>query len=144
MSRPRMFQLVTPPGMLFTTALLVIYCAYAFLIGSIEDSTPLLLGGFVAVCACYGTAMVRPWSRFLVYALTAGFICKLSDSLMYAYRAGYFEFQFGSAAEIAATLVPSLAMTLVSVVCCALVYRQFRTPAHAESRAALPASETAG
>jgi hypothetical protein len=63
---------------------------------------------------------------------------------MYAYRAGYFEFQFGSAAEIAATLVPSLAMTLVSVVCCALVYRQFRTPAHAESRAALPASETAG
>ncbi len=122
-----MIKLITPPGMLLTVALLVIYSAYAFLIGSIEDSWPLLTGGIVAIVASYGTAMLRPWSRYLVYALTAGFLGKLGLSIIAAIRAGYFDFQFGSTREILWSLTPSLLMTLLSCLCCALVFRQYRT-----------------
>ena len=54
-----MIKLITPPGMLLTVALLVIYSAYAFLIGSIEKSWVLLAGGVVAIVASYGTAMLK-------------------------------------------------------------------------------------
>ena len=121
-----MIKLITPPGMLLTVALLVIYSVYAFLIGSIEESWPLLIGGFVAVVASYGTAMVRPWSRYLVYLLTIGFVAKLGDSLVQGCRSGFFGFQFGSVREIVVSLLPSLLMTLLSLVCCVIVYRQFR------------------
>ena len=89
-----MIKLITPPGMLLTVALLVIYSAYAFLIGSIEKSWVLLAGGGVAIVASYGTAMLRPWSRYLVYALAIGFVAKLAQSMTAAIRAGYFGFQF--------------------------------------------------
>lgn len=130
-----MIKLITPPGMLLTVALLVIYSAYAFLIGSIEESWPLLIGGFVAIVASYGTAMVRPWSRYLVYLLAAGFVAKLGDSLVQGYRSGFFGFQFGSVREIVASLAPSLLMTLLSGACCVIVYRQFSPRA---ARAAAP------
>lgn len=132
-----MIKLITPPGMLLTTALLAIYAAYAWSIGSIEKSSPLLAGAAISVVACYGAAMVRPWSRYLVYLLTAGFITKLGDSILEAIRAGFFSFQFGSAREIAGSLVPSFAMVLVSLGCCVIAYRQFRPRAQAvESTAA--------
>jgi hypothetical protein len=121
-----MIKLITPPGLLLTVALLVIYCAYAFLIGSIEDSIPLIIGGGVAVVATYGTAMMRPWSQYLVYALAAGFSLKLGYSLYTAWTAGYFSFQFGSTQEIARSLASSAAMTVLSLLCCWLVYRHFR------------------
>jgi hypothetical protein len=120
------FKLITPLGMLFTTALLVIYGSYAVLIGSIEDSLPLLIGGGLAAAATYGTAMVRPWSQYLVYLLTAGFLAKLGLSIYQAQRAGYFGFQFGSNIEIARSLWPSVVMALLGVVCCVIVYREFR------------------
>jgi hypothetical protein len=123
-----MIKLITPPGMLFTTALLVIYGTYAVLIGSIEDSMPLLIGGGVAALATYGTAMVRPWSQYLAYLITAGFFGKLGLSIYQAQVAGFFEFQFGSKVEIAKSLGPSLVMALLGVVCCWLVYRNFRRP----------------
>ncbi len=66
-----MVRLITPPGMLLTTALLVIYSGYAFVIGWIEDSWPLRVGGALAVIASYGVAMLRPWSRYLVYSSAA-------------------------------------------------------------------------
>ena len=120
-----MFQLITPPGMLFTTALLAIYGTYAFLIGTIERSLPLQLGGVVSILAVYGTAMVRAWSAQLVYLLTAGLIAKLGSSILDAHRAGFFEFQFGTAWDIAWSLIPSLTMALLGVVCCFIVRRQF-------------------
>jgi hypothetical protein len=120
-----MIKLITPPGMLLTTALLAIYCAYAFLIGSIEESWLLAAGGVVAVLACYGTAMLRPWSRYLVYVLAMGFTAKLAGSIIDAIRAGYFQFQFGSAREILWSLTPSLLMVVLSFLCCVLVYRHF-------------------
>ena len=121
-----MIKLITPPGMLLTVALLAIYSAYAFLIGSIEESWVLLAGGFVSVLACYGTAMLRPWSKYLVYALALGFVAKLFSSILDAIRAGYFQFQFESASEILWSLIPSLLMVVLSCLCCLLVYRHFR------------------
>jgi len=46
-----MIKLITPPGMLLTTALLMIYSGYAFTIGHIEDSWPLRFGGALAIVA---------------------------------------------------------------------------------------------
>jgi hypothetical protein len=121
-----LIKLITPPGMLLTVAMLVIYSVYAFLIGSIEDSWPLQVGGIVSIIASYGVAMLRPWSRYLVYGLTAGFIGKLGWSVVDAVRSGFFGFQFGSTGELVRSLLPSLLMTLLSILCCVLVYRNSR------------------
>lgn len=112
--------------MLLTTALLAIYGAYAFMIGMIERSLPLQLGGVVSIAAVYGTAMVKPWSRPLVYLLTAGFFAKLGLSIYEAHRAEFFVFQFGSLREVAWSLLPSAVMALLGVLCCVIVHRQFR------------------
>jgi len=111
--------------MLLTVALLVLYCAYAFQIGSIEDSVLLIAGGILSLVAAYGTAMLRPWSQYLVYLLAAGFFAKLGHSIYTGFVAGYFAFQFASVAEAAKSLGPSALMALLSLVCCALVYRNF-------------------
>lgn len=121
-----MIKLITPPGMLLTVALLVIYGAYAFLIGSIEESWALLAGGVVAIVASYGTAMLRPWSRYLVYALAIGFVSKLAQSVIAAIRAGYFRYQFESTQQALWSLAPSLLLVVLSCLCCVLVYRHFR------------------
>jgi hypothetical protein len=121
-----MIKLITPPGMLLTVALLAIYSAYAFLIGLIEKSWIMLAGGAVSVVACYGTAMLRKWSQYLVYALAMGFLAKLFSSVLDGIRAGYFEFQFDSAKEILWSLTPSLLMVALSFVCCWLVYQHYR------------------
>lgn len=135
-----MIKLITPPGMLLTVALLAIYSAYAFLIGSIEKSWVLTAGGVVSVLACYGTAMLRPWSKYLVYALALGFVVKLFGSILDAIRAGYFQFQFGSAKEVLWSLTPSLLMVVLSCLCCALVHLHFRTvPGPAITPVAAPA-----
>ena len=120
-----MFRLVTPPTLLLTTALSAIFCAYAFLIGSIENSVPLLLGGVTAAIATYGTAMMHPWSRYLIYALTTGFIAKLALSLWQAADAGYFGFYFRGWQEALRALAPSLLLAGLSCVCCILVSRHF-------------------
>jgi hypothetical protein len=124
-----MIKLITPPGMLLATALLVIYGTYAVLIGSIEDSLPLLIGGAAAAAATYGTAMVRPWSKYLVYLITAGFFAKLGLSIYQAQRAGFFDVQFGTAQHVAWSLFPSAVMALLGVLCCVIVGRQFRRAA---------------
>ncbi len=119
------FKLITPPGMLFTTALLVIYATCAFMIGSVEKSWLLQAGGIVAVVATYGVAMVRPWSRWIVYLLAAGFFAKLGSSIYTGVASGFFEFQFGSPGAVARSLASSLLLAVLSGVCCVLVYRQF-------------------
>jgi hypothetical protein len=121
-----MIKLITPPGMLLTVALLVIYSVYAFQIGSIEKSWALLAGSGLAAVASYGAAMLRPWSQYLVYLLTLGFIAKLGQSIHAGVASGYFDFQFGSLGESLKALVPSAIMVLVSCVCCLIVFRHFR------------------
>lgn len=119
------FKLITPPGLLLTTALLAIYSVYAFMIGSIEDSTPLLVGCALSVAATYGVAMMRPWSRYLVYALTAGFFSKLGLSIFSGWRSGFFSYQFDSVREIVVSLLPTAGMAALSMLCCWLVYCHF-------------------
>jgi hypothetical protein len=122
-----MVKLITPPGMLLTVALLVLYSAYAFRIGRIEDSWILLLGGTVSVIAAYGTAMLRPWSRHLVYLLALGFMTKLGHSIYAGIQSGYFAFQFGTTTAALKSLRASAAMVVLSCVCCLLVHRHFRS-----------------
>jgi hypothetical protein len=131
-----MARLDTPPGILLTVALLVVYSAGAFFVGSFEQSRLLMAVGIVALVASVGTALLKPWSRWLVYALAAGFVGKLTWSVITAARAGFFGFQFRSSAEILRSLAPSLLMALLSVTCCWIVYRHF-----AVSRAAAAAAE---
>ena len=121
-----MIKLITPPGMLLTVALLVIYGVYAFLIGSIEKSWALWAGSGIAAVASYGTAMLRPWSQYLVYLLAAGFFAKLGFSIYAGVVSGYFDFQFGSVSESLKAILPSAMMALLSCVCCLLVFRHFR------------------
>jgi len=119
-------KLITPPGMLLTVALLVIYSVYAFLIGSIEKSWVLWAGSGIAVVASYGTAMLRPWSQYLVYLLATGFIAKLVKSIYEGVVSGYFDFQFGSESESLKAVMPSAMMALLSCICCLFVFRHFR------------------
>ena len=127
-----MKKLDTPLGMLLTVALLAIYAAYAFLTASAIRSWMFVLVGAVAVCACIGTAMLRPWSRYLVYVLTAGFIGNLAYSIYAGAEAGYFSFQFQTPGAAARSLVPGLVMAVLSAACCVLVYRYFSRRAATE------------
>ena len=121
-----MIRLITPPGMLLTVALLAIYCAWAMLIGWTEKSWLMIAGSGACMLAAYGTAMLRPWSRYIVYFVTGGFIAKLFHSVTTAARAGFFGFQFTSGTQAAWSLVPSLMLAMLSVVCCVIVHRHFR------------------
>jgi hypothetical protein len=121
-------KLITPPGLLFTIAVSTIVATYAFLIGITERSMPLLIGGVVAVAACIGTALLKPWSRFLVYLLTGGFLAKLTSSIHDGLSSGFFDFQFDSAKEALRSLGPTSVMALLSVSCCFLMQQHFRIP----------------
>jgi len=131
-----MFKLITPPGMLLTVALLVIYSVYAFLIGSVEKSWALLAGGVISVIAAIGTAMLRRWSQHLVYLLTAGFIIKLGHSIYLGITSGFFAFQFESGRELLKSLGPSILLALLSCACCFFVFRHFHRSRSARSVAA--------
>lgn len=127
-------KLITPVGMLVTVALLAIYSVYAFMTAYIERSWPFVVAGLLAVGACAGTALLKPWSRFLVYLLTGGFIAKFAHSVYAGVAAGYFGFQFPSPLTAARSLAPGLAMVLISCVCCVLVFRHFMQARRAAAR----------
>jgi hypothetical protein len=109
-----MVKLITPMGMLITVALLAIYAAYAFWTAYIDQSGIYgLLGGF-ALVACYGTAMLRAWSQYLVYLLTALFIAAWCYSVYSGAAVGYFSFFFSSRLLAAKALAPGLALVVLS------------------------------
>ena len=83
-----MFKLITPPGLLLTTAVLAIYAVAAAQVARIEQSWPLAVAAAVAAVASAGTAFMRPWSRWLVHLMTVGFVAKWLWSVWYGYRAG--------------------------------------------------------
>ena len=76
--------------------------------------------------AAYGVAVIRPWSQYLIYGLTLGFVAKLGASIYEGIASGYFGLQFGTVMISSRSLVPAFLMALLSIVCCAIVYRQFR------------------
>ena len=119
-------KLITPPGLLFATALLAIYTVAAAKIALIERSYLLAVGAAISAVACGGTAYMQRWSQYLVHLMTAGFTVKWCWSLYDGYRAGYFGFQFGSErGEALRSLLPGLALVILSGLCSWLVYRHF-------------------
>lgn len=118
-------KLITPPGMLVTVALLAIYCAYASWTAFLDRSWAYVLIALISLAASYGTAMLRPWSRYLVYLLTSGFVAAWCFSLYAGARAGFFEFFFASPLEAARSLAPGLFLAVLSLGCSYIVFRHF-------------------
>jgi len=111
--------------MLLSVALLAIYAVYGYLLGTIERSWPLLAGAVFSAVAAVGVALLKPWARYLVYLLTAGFIVKLAVSIYDGFRSGYYNFQFSNAEEIVSSLLPSLILVILALISCWLVSRHF-------------------
>jgi hypothetical protein len=119
-----MARLETPVGILITVALLALCGAYSAWIGVTEHSVPFALLGAVALVAAVGVAMLKAWSRYLVYLLTAALIGTWSYSLYASAVAGYFELY--TASQLAAQLGPGIFMIILSCFCTYAVFKQFR------------------
>jgi hypothetical protein len=114
----------TPPGILVTVALLALYAAYDLWIAVVERSWLSGLAALVAVVACVGAALLRPWSRYLVYVLTAAFIGTWGYSLYTASVAGYFNLY--TTQQLVVSLAPGALLVVLSAACTYFVTRQFR------------------
>ena len=121
-----MVKLITPFGMLITTALLAIYAVYAFWTAYVDESWAYGAIGLVTLAACYGTAMLRDWSRYLVYALTAAFVAAWGYSVYYGASVGFFSFWYGSKLESAKALAPGFALVALSCTASCIAFRHFR------------------
>jgi hypothetical protein len=113
----------TPLGILFTVALLVIYAGYAVLLATVEKSPMIAAVGTTAAIAAVGAALLKPWSRFIVYALAPAFVAKFAYSVRAGVAAGYFNTRFDSLTHAAVSLIPGLLMSLMVVACCFIVHR---------------------
>ena len=91
-----MVKLITPIGMLVTVALLAVYAVYSFWTAYTDQSWPYALLGLLTLVACIGTALLRAWSQYLVYALTAFFIGGWLYSVYAGAAVGFFSIFFGS------------------------------------------------
>ncbi len=120
-----MAKLETPTGILITVAILAFYGVYGVWIAISEHSVTSALLGAVATIAAVGAAMLKAWSRYPVYLLTAALVGTWSYSLYDSARAGYFKLY--SASQIALQLGPGMFMIILSCFCTYVVFRQFRT-----------------
>ena len=91
-----MVKLITPMGMLITVALLALYAAYAFWTAYVDKSWIYGFLGVLSLVACYGTAMLRAWSQYLVYLLTALFVAAWCYSVYAGAAVGFFSFFYSS------------------------------------------------
>ena len=130
-----MFRLITPLGLLVTTALLAIFAAAAAQVARIEHSLPLAAVAAVAVTASVGTVFMKPWSRYLVHLITLAYTIKWCWSVYDGYRSGYFDFQFGNSTLSAVrSLLPGFALVVLSALCSWLVNRHFIRSTGANSK----------
>lgn len=118
--------LITPPGILMTVAMLGLYGLYAAAMAFIEFSVMYAIVSVLAITACLGTAVLRPWSRFLVYTLTAGFTTVWVHSVYRGLTVGYFQLQFASPIQATKSLAPGLLLVVLSCACSWIVFRHFR------------------
>lgn len=119
-----MRPLTTPIGILITVALLALYGVYGVWTAITEVSWISAIAAAVAVVACVGTALLKAWSRFLVYFLTAVFVGMWVYSIYSAAVVEYFS--LFSAREIGLSLAPGLLLILVSCFCAYAVFKHFR------------------
>lgn len=130
-------MLVTPFGILITVALLALCGAYASLVAITQQSWLEGVAAVLAFVACVAAALLKPWSRYVVYLLAAAALATWTDSIHTAKVAGYFG--YFSAAQIARALAPGAFLVALSCYCAYAVYRQFRVreprAPHAQPRA---------
>ena len=120
-----MVKLITPMGMLVTVALLAVYATYASWTAYTDQSWLFALLGALSCVACVGTALLRPWSQYLVYALTAFFIVGWCYSVYAGAAVGYFTFFFESTAA-ARALAPGIALVILSCMASWTCFSHFR------------------
>jgi len=120
-----MIKLITPMGMLVATALLAVYAAYAFWT-AIDQSWLYALLGLLSLIACVGTALLRSWSQYLVYVLTAFFVGGWLYSIYAGAMVGYFSYFFASPAAAAMALAPGAALVILSCAMSWISYQHFR------------------
>ena len=114
----------TPAPILITVALLALYSAYSLWTAISAGSWISYAIAAVAAAGCVGAAMLRPWSQFLVYPLTAVFVATWCYSIYSAATVGYFG--LFSAPEMARSLAPGIFLTLLSCFCSYAVFKQFQ------------------
>ena len=119
-------NLVTPKGILVTVALLALYCAFALWFGWTQRRWPMLAVGLVAAFACVGAANMQRWSRFVVYAMSAGFGATWLYSIYAAARVGYFH-PLAWRTNIL-PMTPGIALLLVALFCSLMVHRHLGGP----------------
>lgn len=131
-----MVKLVTPIGMLITVALLALYAAYALWTAYLDKSWIYGFLGVLSLVACYGTAMLRAWSQWLVYLLTALFIAAWCYSVYAGAAVGFFSFFFSSYLLAAKALAPGFVLVVLSCIASWNAFSHFRgvrQPASCES-----------
>jgi hypothetical protein len=119
-----MALLVTPVGILITVALLALCGVYGVWTAISEHSLIPAFIGVVAIVACVGIAMLKAWSRYLVYLLTVALVGTWAYSVYTAAIVGYFS--LFSASQIVFSLAPGILLIILSCFCTYVVFRQFR------------------
>jgi len=122
-----MVKLITPIGMLITVALLAVYATYAFWTASVDKSWIYGFLGGLSLVACYGTAMLLAWSRWLVYLLTALFIGAWCYSVYSGATAGFFTVFFSSRLLAIKALAPGLVLVMLSCMASWNAFSHFRS-----------------
>ena len=117
-----MVKLITPIGMLITVALLALYAAYAFWTAYVDRSWLYAFLGVLSLVACFGTAMLRAWSQYLVYSLTVLFIAGWCYSVYAGAAVGFFSFSYSSHLLAVKALAPGIALVVLS---CAASWNAF-------------------
>jgi hypothetical protein len=116
----------TPKGILVTVAFLALYCVFAIWFGWTHRIWLMVAVGCLAAVACVGAANMLRWSRFLVYALSAGLATTWLYSIYAAARVGY----FGplSWQSIILSLIPGFLLLLVVCFCSQTAHRHLGNP----------------
>jgi hypothetical protein len=101
--------------------------AYGIMQAITDHSVLAAIAGVAAFVAAVGAALLKPWSRYLVYLLTAAIVGGWLYSLYLAGTAGYFTLY--SRSQIVSQLAPGAFLVLLSCYCAYAVFRQFRVSA---------------
>jgi len=125
-----MIKLITPLGMLFTVAMMAVLAVYAFWTSYVDRSWLYFGLGIVSIVACIGVALLRAWSQYLVYLLSAAFVAAWFHSVYTGAAAGYFDFFFSSRFVAAKTLLPGFTLVVLSVAASCIAFRHFRRRLH--------------
>lgn len=122
-----MAHLVTPIGILIAVAVMALCGAYGIMQAVTDHSVISAVAGVAALVAAVGAALLKPWSRYLVYMLTAAIVGGWIYSLYIAAKAGYFTLY--SRSQIVSQLAPGAFLVLLSCYCAYAVFRHFRLSA---------------